>query len=97
MGSASRLRHFKRSRNPAKARSLDVREGIQHGGTAVEIRRHPPACVLLSQRIEANVLQSAQMFSDDGRSKRQETSTSHVRTLAPTTGDGGYPSGSTVP
>jgi len=64
MCAAAGLRHLQRGRNPIGASGFQVGEGVQHRRVLVEIRGHPPARVVIAERVEPDVEIAAQVFGD---------------------------------
>jgi hypothetical protein len=64
MGTASRLRHLQSRRNILGASSFQIGECVEHRGILVEVRRHPPARVIVTERIQPDMLVAAQVLSD---------------------------------
>ena len=96
MCAATGLRNLQRRRNPIGACGFQVGEGVQHRRVFVEIRGHPPARVVIAERVEPDVEIAAQVFGDHLRSKCQIGCVGSAHSLAPIAVDGRHPTRSPV-
>lgn len=89
------LGDLQRSGDACSSGGLDVRQGVEHRGLAVEVGSQPPAGVVREHRVQANeqVLPRprGQVLRDDVRSQREQTGGRASHTLAPPTRRHGHP------